>query len=60
MIVTAKELSKMYGIHRSTLWEWEKKGMPVIREHPHYIKYDTKAVEKWVKDNKNFEPPKQK
>ena len=58
MKVKAKELIEMYGINRSTLWTWQNKGLPVIRNHPHYVEYDTDEVAKWVKENRNWELPK--
>ena len=48
--ITAKQLADILGVHRNTLINWCREGMPALRISRKIIRYDLAAVIKWARE----------
>jgi excisionase family DNA binding protein len=46
-IMTTKQLSEKYQVHPGTVYNWRKKGMPVIKQGG-VVRFDEEQVDRWL------------
>lgn len=52
-IMTLQEISNKYKVHPGTIYNWRKRGMPVIKQGG-TVRYDETEVDKWLKSGDSF------
>lgn len=47
-LLRTRDLEKAFGVTKTTLYFWRKRGLPYIRLTQRSIRYDPKAVADWI------------
>lgn len=48
-IMTTQQISEKYQVHPGTVYNWRKRGLPVIKQCG-IVRFDEEQVDRWLND----------